>query len=268
MIISQTHADDEEASTLDSLRANELPEQAFCDSRLVMNSCASSLRLVRLFLFVVGLGTAASAIAAPAFEGRIRMKVTSGRETSEMAYAIKGAKMRIEAGTADERMASIIDMKAMQMLMLIESEKMYMTMKMPEAPKGKAEKEEGSIEKTSETAVIAGYKATKYLVRSKDSKEPIEVWATEDLGTFFNPESFGGPFGGKSKTPVWEQLLRSRGFFPLRTVIREKRTETRMEVVAVEKTSLPDSLFVPPAGYTRMEMPGMGGMLPGLLGKP
>ncbi len=233
-----------------------------------MNSRVLPLRLVRLLCFVVSLGAATSAIAAPAFEGRIQIKVTSGRDVSEMAYAIKGSKMRIEAGDAEERMASIIDLKAMQMLMLIDSEKMYMVMTIPEAPQGEADKEQGSIEKTSETAVIAGYTATKYLVRSKDSKEPVEVWATEELGTFFNPESLGGPFGGKPKTPAWEQLLRSRGFFPLRTVVREKRTETRMEVVSVEKTRLPDSLFTPPAGYQRMEMPGLGGMLPGLLGKP
>jgi hypothetical protein len=41
-----------------------------------------------------------------------------------------------------------------------------------------------------------------------------------------------------------------------------------MEVISVEKIRLPDSLFTPPAGYQRMEMPGLGGMLPGLLGKP
>lgn len=236
--------------------------------RSPMKPRVSPLRLVRLLCFVVGFGTTTAAIASPTFEGRIQMKITSGRETTAMTYAIKGSKMRIEMGTADERMASIIDMKAMQMLMLIESEKMYMTMKMPEVPQAKSEKEEGSIEKTSETAVIAGYTATKYLVRSKDAKEPIEVWATEELGTFFNPESFGGPFGGKSKTPVWEELLRSRGFFPLRTIVRERRNETRMEVVSVEKTTLPDSLFTPPADYKRMDMPGMGGMLPGLLGRP
>lgn len=257
-----------------------------------MNSRLPLLRHVSLFLLLMGLGATAAAVAAPGaedstskkggvtqkmkpsepaasgFEGRIRMQVISGGETNEMEYAMKGAKMRIEAGPADERMASIIDLQAKQMLMLIDSEKMYMVMKMPEAPKGKAEKEEGSIEKTSDTAVIAGYKATKYLVRSKDSKEPIEVWATEDLGTFFNPESFGGPFGGKSKPPVWETLLRNKGFFPLRTIVREKRSETRMEVVAVEKASLPDSLFTAPAGYKRMDMPGMGGLIPGLLGKP
>lgn len=256
-----------------------------------MNCRLPFLRRLPLFVLFLSLGVTASAVAAPSsedsaakkggvtqkgkpapveragssFEGRIRMKVTSGRETTEMQYAMKGAKMRIDAGPADERMASIVDLQTKQMLMLIDSEKMYMVMKMPEAPQGKAEKEEGTIEKTSETAVIAGYTATKYLVRSKDSKEPIEVWATEDLGTFFNPDSFGGPFGGKSKPPVWESLLRNKGFFPLRTIIREKRTETRMEVVAVEKASLPDSLFTPPAGYKRMDMPGMGGLIPGLL---
>jgi hypothetical protein len=256
-----------------------------------MNSRLPFLRRLPIFLLLLGLGVSTSAVAAPSaehgaakkggvtqkmqsapaeragssFEGRIRMKVTSGRETTEMEYAMKGAKMRIDAGPADERMASIIDLQTKQMLMLIDSEKMYMVMKMPEAPQGKAEKEEGTIEKTSETAVIAGYTATKYLVRSKDAKEPIEVWATEDLGTFFNPDSFGGPFGGKSKPPVWESLLRNKGFFPLRTIVREKRTETRMEVVAVDKASLPDSLFTPPADYKRMDMPGMGGLLPGLL---
>jgi hypothetical protein len=113
-------------------------------------------RLVRLLCFVVGLGAATSAIGAPAFEGRIQIKITSGRETSAMAYAIKGSKMRIDMGDTEEKVASIIDLKAMQMLMLIDSEKMYMVMKIPEAPQGEVEKEQGSTEKTSETAVIAG----------------------------------------------------------------------------------------------------------------
>lgn len=234
-----------------------------------MKSAVILPRLLSLALLSIGFFVGPASAAPDTFEGRIRMKITSGRDVSEMEYAMKGSKMRMEMGDQDEQMTSIIDLKTMQMIMLMPSEKMYMVMQVPNPKETAAAKaDEGTIEKTSETATILGYATTKYLIRSKDLKEPVEVWATEGLGTFFNPDSFSGPMGGKRKSASWERLLRNRGFFPLRTVIREKREETRMEVISLKKGPLPDSLFTPPAGFQRMDMPGMGGLIPGLSGRP
>lgn len=88
-----------------------------------------------------------------------------------------------------------------------------------------------------------------------------------------------------SATPAWERALEGKDMFPLRVIGYEKgkpRSEKgksseksrgksaganesfRMEVTAIDKTPLPDSLFNPPAGYKKFDMGGMmKGMIPG-----
>ncbi|MBL9207893.1 MAG: DUF4412 domain-containing protein [Opitutaceae bacterium] len=224
---------------------------------------------MHLIKFVsVLLVAAASAFAAESFEGKITMRITSDGKSHDLAYAIKGSRMRMEMAADGKTMSTILDMKAKEMMMLMPEEKMYMVMPLRDAmDQATSAASTTTFEKTSETETILGYKATKYLVKSKDQKEPIEVWATEGLGSYFNPSDFG-PMGGKRKPAAWEAELRSKGFFPLRTVMKgRKGREDKMEVVNVEKTSLPDSFFAPPAGYKKFEMPGMGGLLQGLGGK-
>jgi len=159
---------------------------------------------MHLIKFVsVLLVAAASAFAAESFEGKITMRITSDGKSHDLAYAIKGSRMRMEMAADGKTMSTILDMKAKEMMMLMPEEK-----------------------------------------------------------------SDFGPMGGKRKPAAWEAELRSKGFFPLRTVMKgRKGREDKMEVVNVEKTSLPDSFFAPPAGYKKFEMPGMGGLLQGLGGK-
>lgn len=196
------------------------------------------------------------------------MRITSNGKSQDMVYAVKGSRMRIDMAADGKTMSSIMDVKKQEMLMLMPEEKMYMVVTFRDAAeKAAAAASDTILEKTSESEMIVGYKATKYLVKSKDQKEPIEIWATEGLGYFVNPSDIG-PMGGKRKPAAWEIELRNKGFFPLRTVTKgRKGREDRMEVVNLEKVALADSLFTPPADYKRFEMPGLGGLLQGLGGK-
>ena len=95
----------------------------------------------------------------------------------------------------------------------------------------------------------------------------------EGLGAFMAP-SGGNPMGGGRSGggggQAWERALAGKELFPLRVVSLDKggKQTFRMEATAIDRKSLPDSLFAPPAGYQKFDMGGMmkGMMPPGLPG--
>src|SRR5690606_21257588 len=117
------------------------------------------------------------------------------------------------------------------------------------------------------TAKILGYTATKYISTGDGTK--TDLWLAEGLGTFmgFNTNPMAG--GRRKAAPqAWERALAGKELFPLRVTGRDKsgRESFQLEVTAIDKTSLPDSLFVPPAGYQKFDMGGMmKGMLKGMI---
>jgi hypothetical protein len=221
------------------------------------------------------LGLGAGLQAAETFEGRVHMKVSEGRENHDMSYAIKTDKIRMDlaAGKGEGMGGIIVDLKAMQMFILMEMDgrKMYMKQPLPkEVPA--AAKEEAAVEPkpTGRSEVIAGYSADEYELVNTD-KSVTHLWLGKGLGTFMSAPSMDGPFGGGAKgkhSEAWEKAVKKSGMFPLRVVtLTPKGKElSRMEVTTIEKTALPDSLFST-AGYTEFQMPGFGGGLPGMGGE-
>jgi hypothetical protein len=77
----------------------------------------------------------------------------------------------------------------------------------------------------------------------------------------------GGMFGGGHKSAnasKWEEALKGKGGFPLRVISTDAKGKQafKMEATKIEPGNLPDSLFVPPAGYQKFQMPDFGGMNP------
>ena len=151
------------------------------------------------------------------------------------------------------------------MSMLMPGQQMYMVIELKDVPMVEnAQKAQDSttLEKTSETATIAGRQATKYLAR--DGKTVTELWLTSGLGSWFNM-SGGNPMKPK-KLSDWEKEVIAKGLFPLRIVTFDKKGKKTMtsEVVELDPQKLDDSLFLPPAGYSKFSM---GNLLKGLGGK-
>lgn len=221
---------------------------------------------------------APAALFAASFEGKVSYKLTTPREKPmEMHQSIKGDKMRTEMPGMKEGGSTILDAKKKEMIMLMDSEKMYMTMQIPEGedlPGGRGE--DMKIEKTDVTEKILGYTATKYIATHDNTKS--EMWLAEGIGSFQGMGSSGGGgggglFGGRKKSTSgpgaksWEKALAGKDLFPLRVVELDKagKERFRMEVTAIKKESLPDSLFTPPADYQKFDMGGMmKGLIPGL----
>ncbi|MGH7943590.1 MAG: DUF4412 domain-containing protein [Opitutaceae bacterium] len=207
-----------------------------------------------------------AALSAASFEGKVSMKMTSGRgQPQEITYNIKGNKVRLEMPGQKGMGGMIMDTSKKEMVMIMEEQKAYMVMALPQAAVDAVAKtsDDMTLEKTGETEKILGYTATKYIVTSKDGQS--DLWLAEGLGTFMGFNN-SNPMGGRRNTPppAWERALAGKELFPLRVVGKDKgnKESFRMEVTAIDKKTLPDSLFAPPADYKKFDM---GGMLKGII---
>ena len=210
----------------------------------------------------------ASLAVAQQFEGVIEIQMKSqNQETSmPMKYMVKGDFVRTEAQSPRGEFAMIMNMKERKMIMLMPQMNSYMerTIDSIAPPPGSGKKPE--FTKTGKSEKILGYDCDQYIV--KEENRETEVWAAKGLGTFMRPR-MGGPMGGGrggmggggQMPSAWEQEIRAKGFFPLRTVTKnaDGKEEARMEVTKIEKKVLDASLFKAPEGWQKMDMPMMGG---------
>ncbi|MBI2813917.1 MAG: DUF4412 domain-containing protein [Opitutae bacterium] len=228
------------------------------------------------FLAVGALLTAVQAFAAGGFEGKVSLAITAGKgQAMNLDYSMKGRQLRTDMNAEGHQMTSLMDLDKLEVLMLMPEQQMYMVMpiKKPiEQAMEKAGDGTADVEVTGKTETILGYKCNQILV--KDRGSVTEVWAAEGLGAFMGLGQGGGGggnpmagmFGGGGRKggggAKWEEALKGKGGFPLRVITRDAKGKDtfKMEATKIEPGSLPDSLFSPPAGYQKFEMPDIGGM--------
>lgn len=110
------------------------------------------------------------------------------------------------------------------------------------------------IEPLGRTQVINGLRCTGYRVTQGD--QVSHVWTTDDTSM---RELMTGwlKMAGEETAAVQEsrQILARYGA-PVMTQEFDEEGGYRVEIWTLERKSLPDSLFVVPAGFTKMRMPG------------
>ena len=222
-----------------------------------------------LTCFLAAALLAPAAVFAAAFEGKVNFAVTTGRgQSQQINYSLKGDKIRIEMPGQKGMGGLIMDPVKKETLVIMDEQKMYMVMAMPETQAQGAEEKAGAgkLEKTGQKEKILGYDAEKYI--STQDGTTTELWLASGLGSFMS-FSQGNPMGGRGKAQPaqeWERALAGKELFPLRVISKDKggKESFKMEATAINKQSLPDSLFTPPAGYQKFDMGGMmKGMMPG-----
>jgi hypothetical protein len=209
---------------------------------------------------------APAVLVAASFEGKVNFTMSAPKgKPQEMHYSIKGDKVRIEMPGQKGMGGMILDTAKKEMITMMDSEKMYMVMAIPDVAEAKAGKDDDvKLEKTGEKEKILGYTAEKYISTHKNEK--TEMWLAEGLGTFMAMAG-GNGMGKKAAPKSWERALAGKELFPMRVVGFDKsgKESFRMETTAINKQSLPDSLFVPPADYQKLDMGGMmKGLIPGM----
>ena len=209
------------------------------------------------------------AVSAASFEGKVDMKMTSDGKSQALSYQMKGGKIRVEMPGQNAMGGMIMDPAKRETTVIMDAQKMYMTMAMPEvaATAAGGKNENVKFEKTGEKETILGYSAEKY--RVVDGDTTTEMWLAEGLGTFMMANAGNPMAGGRGGAPApkgWERALAGKELFPLRVVGKNRggKETFRMDVTAIEKKSLPDSMFAPPADYKLLDMGAMmKGMIPG-----
>lgn len=214
------------------------------------------------------------AISAPAFEGKVAMTMTTGKNVYPVTYYIKGLQMRTESTLSTDKKGhkleaiSIFNMESHEALMLMMDQKMYMTMHLDtDALTDGKSAQTFDFKPTGRKEKIAGYDTEEYAGNS-DGKR-VEIWVTKELGQFVMANQ-SKPGRKASQSAQWEKFMRENNFFALRTIQRQKEgaaEQLRMEATSVEKATQPDSLFQPPEGFQKIELPDMGNifksMIPG-----
>lgn len=230
--------------------------------------------LLRLFAVSTLVLAALSSYAADAFEGKISLAMSGDKKgrSQNLDYSIKGKKLRMDINAEGNQVATILDMDKMEMTMLMSDQKMYMVHPIKKPVEQAAEKvaqSNAAIEVTGKTETILGYKCNQVLI--KDKGTITECWLAEGLGAFQglgSGQGGGGMFGGKKSANAakWEEALKGKEGFPLRVVSRDAKGKEvyKMEATKIEPGKLPDSLFLPPEGYEKFQMPSLGGLMKGL----
>jgi hypothetical protein len=208
------------------------------------------------------LAASSSIVRAQDFEGIITAKVKGMPGGGEMKTYLKGGKYRMEISVPGQgAMVIIADPTAGETYMVMPAQSMYMVIKMADAERmadslvRRNVSGETSLTATGKQEEIAGHSCEYY--RFRDAKSATDMCIATGLGMFRGGASlFGGgmPGRGRTETPAWAKELMRKGAFPLK--VTDTTGVPIWEVTALEKKRLESSLFVPPANYQRMQMPG------------
>lgn len=223
-------------------------------------------------LVPLALPAAPAVLTAQGFEGRVtaEMHGPPGQPAMPVVILAKGAKSRMEMSMGGMDVYMIMDGEAGAMISVMPSQKMYMRMDLRQAAQSmqgmggpRTPAAPPKISHTGRHETIAGHDCEHIVFESERAN--MDICAAKGMGFFTG--GGGGPMGrgrGGAGVPAgYEELMREfkDGFFPLRMEMVEgtKRTEV-MLVKSIEPQRLDASLFVPPADYAEMKMPGMPGM--------
>jgi hypothetical protein len=208
-------------------------------------------------------------VSAETFEGKVTMKISSPSMkdgSQNIDFSIKEGFMRIDMNSARGSAAVVTDFKNQKMLILMEAQKMYMSRPLPQpgavppGAKSAYDPSQHSLEATGTKETILGYECTKYV--SKGPEETADIWVTDQLGTFAGLFHGGAPGQHAQAPAAWEEAIKGKGFFPMKVVATGKHGTTTLEVTAINKESLPDSLFAAPEGWRDLSAM-MGALMPG-----
>ncbi|HLF13364.1 MAG TPA: DUF4412 domain-containing protein [Bacteroidota bacterium] len=219
------------------------------------------------FLFLAAVVLPAAAAHAQ-FEGTIRMRAVtySGVDSSVVASTVYfrgklfAATIDASGRTAGQGGKFILRGDKNLMWIVIDQEKKYM--EIPLADKGRSADtarrtdtaRSYTLTKTGKTRTLIGYSCGEWIADEGDGAT-AKIWATGKLGNMYEGVvKWFDEMSMESATDRsrWERELAGMKLFPLMVVRSEEGEVTEVEeVVAIEKTKVPDSMFEAPEGYAK-----------------
>lgn len=238
-------------------------------------------------LALLGVLLASPAAAQGTFEGRAdgTMSTPEGK-TVQFKYYQLGGRIRQEYVIEGQTMTTIYDGATGDMIMLMPQKKQYMVMNMRQmgaAGRQMADAMSGrrrgggdapdfskmKVTPTGQRETIAGISCEHYLFENTDGDhKPMDICGAPGMG-------FMGMDGGQatSSMPSTIAMLNSQnpelariarqGFFPLKMTFPPSHGTTAVwQITQIDRARPASSLFAPPAGFSKFEMPNLPGMKP------
>ena len=224
-------------------------------------------KLAYLFAFSFALTLLSlNARAQGSFEGSITWNMTVpqlGDDAMPMTMNFKNGNMEQEMTMGPQGTMKTYVLKennGRKLYVAMEAMKMGFTKDLSDTIKPTADESDTKVTATGKKEMIAGHNAEEYLVTEKG-----------DVDTFWVASDFPADMRESMEKAMQEQprqnggqafrQFAAKGLFPVRMVfVNNGETAATMELVSVEKKSLPDALFVPPTDIKYRPMPeGMGG---------
>jgi Domain of unknown function (DUF4412) len=212
------------------------------------------LNMAILFVLIASMFVFSDKVSAQEnFEGKVSFNVFDNGNMHSMDYYMKDGKICFDANEKEGRGQFIMDPSSKKIMIIMPDQKMYMEMEMPVAKINAETQKEidkgAEFSKTGETKEILGHDAEKWIYKNGDDQG--EAWLTKDIGSFI---WFNNPMMNDASKPQWMKDLKEGGYFPLMVTENGKKV---FEVTGIEKKSLDESLFEPPAGFKKMDIPNM-----------
>lgn len=228
---------------------------------------------------LLGSVCATGALAQGTFEGMVSYKMTmQDGKTAIMRYYQLGSRIRQEYDAQGQSAASITDGTTGDQITIIPQQKKYMVINLKQAAGvlapmaqalGGGQRHERDFSKLKVTATgrretIAGISCEHYLFENTERQQregQMDICGATGMGFVGSPYQTGSVMPStaamlKANNPELARLLR-QGFFPLKMTMTDEGKQAVIEVTQVDRHRPDASLFAPPPGYTKIEIPGM-----------
>lgn len=212
------------------------------------------------------------------FEGTMTFQVHSDQGAPKIVVAsTKGTKLRLEVNSTQSPMGPVVilaDGSAHTRTIVMTSQKRYMTLPASAGdPMHMATPDQGvapkfNFTKTGRSETVAGESCDVFHVTTERDGKNEEGEMCVGKGVGLNTEAWQSLAGGNSTamnaqmTAIRDAIGAGNGVLKV-TSIKNGQPVVAIEVTKIERKSLSDDMFVPPAGYTQMQMPQMPQMRQG-----
>ena len=169
---------------------------------------------------------------------------------------VKGSRMRTASfdmpGFGSAYM--LFDAAAGMMRTVAPAKRGYYEVSMRDVSGDAGDEEESHVEPLGRTQVISGLRCTGYRVTQGD--QIMRVWTTDDAAAKSVLTNQLRLAGEESAGTQSSRAMLARYGAPVMTQTFDEEGNFRVEVWSFERKPLPDSLFVVPAGFTKLRSPG------------
>jgi len=220
------------------------------------------MRFLSTVVLALTCATALDAQVAPRFEGVVHFASTVEGIPVEMVFTARGSKVRTEMKSARMNMVLLADAEAGEAFTVNDEKRTYIVF----SAKGDDDGDDTftAFTRTAKVDRIAGYDCTYFHIEMSDGLK-ADVCAAAGLGLFtggkdqsFIPRSAAAR-ALAAKNPEFARVQRE-GFLPLKWTVRVPDEDGPMTITAtkVERRAVDPSVVSVPAGYKRIDFPGVG----------